>query len=86
MNEEIVDISPTDPKVLAAAKAYIEGEYKEGHAIELVDRIHTIIVMAEELLRDHPAAIKFGLNDKILAIDEALNNLYQEAGAFAFDE
>ncbi len=83
---EIVDISPTDPKILAAAKAYVEGEYNEGHAIELADRVHTLIVMLDELLTDHPAVIKFELHDRVETIGLELAELYSEAGEISFSQ
>jgi hypothetical protein len=62
------------------------SEYNEGHGIELVDRISTVVMMIDELLIDHPAAIEFNLNAKIEAVGLTLAGLYQEAGAAEFDK
>ena len=57
-----------------------DKEFNEGHIVEGVDRIHTIIVMIEELLIDHPAIVKAGVSHDILEAQEILTTAYQKVG------
>jgi hypothetical protein len=48
------------------------SEWNDGFILEGCDRCHTIMVMAEELLRDHPSVLRVG-GEQIL--DHAMGNI-----------
>lgn len=53
----------------------------EFHYHEALDRSHTILVVIEELLVNHPVIENHkGLNDKIQKISTLLSEVYQEVG------
>ena len=56
-------------------------EYNEGHQIEGLDRCHTLLVLMEELLQDHPAVLLAGGADKLDKAAESIADLYQMIGA-----
>lgn len=55
-------------------------EYNSGHYIEFLDRIHTIQTMLDNLLLDHVAARKYGVNNNLHQISDDLMKVYQETG------
>lgn len=52
-------------------------EYNLGHLIEGYDRCHTIVVMINELLNEHPAIIKSGQQWRIDKALEFITDAYQ---------
>tara|TARA_R100001244_G_scaffold125669_1_gene95671 strand:- start:1015 stop:1197 length:183 start_codon:yes stop_codon:yes gene_type:complete len=56
------------------------SECNEGHAHEALDRCHTLQVMIEELLTDHPGIVKAGAANDILAAQTLIGEAYQKVG------
>lgn len=54
------------------------------HLHELVDRVHCVQVMIQELLMDHPASGLVG--NKFRLASEQLGDAYQQLGRISFDE
>lgn len=61
-----------------------EVEITEFHKHELLDRIHAINVMFDQLVVDHKAASLIAAD--IEATGEALADLYQKAGQIRFPD
>lgn len=55
--------------------------FNEGHITEGCDRCHTINIMLDELLTDHPAVVKAGQNLEIQRIMQRVAAVYQKIGA-----
>ena len=55
----------------------------EFHKYELLDRIHCVAHMFDELIYDHPAADL--IRDKIVAASDTLHAAYQAAGVMRFE-
>ena len=64
-----------------------EVEWNDGYYLESMDRIHTIQIMAEELLNGHPAILKLKCGEERLElIQDMLYDLYQDIGKMEFEE
>lgn len=64
----------------------VDPEWNDGYWVEGLDRVHTILVMFEELLGEdtrgfHPAIKKAHLEKKVSKIGTKLAKLYQDLGA-----
>lgn len=55
----------------------------DGHWAEALDRVHTMQIMLNELLADHPAIIAIEANSLIHQQLKSFNALYQILGAKA---
>lgn len=61
-------------------KEGIAQPYNAGHQIEGLDRCNTIMVMLEQLLREHPAVVRAGGQPLIKQAYSAIWTLYQNIG------
>lgn len=57
-----------------------DQEFNKGHMLEGVDRINTVVGLIEELLINHPAILKTGVNDDIIKAQSILSEAYQKVG------
>ena len=53
-------------------------KFNKGHILEAGDRLHTMIILSEQLLRNHPALKKAKLNKRFKKVIKKLNNMYQK--------
>ena len=58
----------------------VENEFNDGHIVEGFDRCHTIMLLIDELLRDHPAVLKVDGNCHQEKAIEEIMKLYQKIG------
>ena len=61
------------------------SEFNEGHIIEGLDRCHTIMILMDEIIIEHPAVIKAGVNDDLLEAQGLIMKAYQAIGALSND-
>jgi hypothetical protein len=57
-----------------------EVDWNEGYVNEGLDRCHTIQVMIEELLVDHPTVLKSKSWDELQRASDLINDVYQQIG------
>lgn len=57
-----------------------QQEFNDGHIIEGLDRLNSLMVMSHELLENHPAIIKAGLQDRLSKLQASIMDMYQAIG------
>jgi hypothetical protein len=62
-----------------------DGEIDEFHLHELLDRLHTLQNMWENIIQNHPAC-GILIKDKAEAVQDAIGDLYQEIADVRFSE
>jgi len=67
-------------------KVLEEIEWNDGYWFEAMDRVWCTAHTIEELLFEHPAIMRAGLNDDIEAILTKMHNIYQAIGIAEFRE
>ena len=61
------------------------NEFNKGHWFEAMDRAHTLMVMLDQLLTDHPAIVKAGLEEDVSDVHKGLWDIYQKMGVKEFE-
>lgn len=54
--------------------------YNPGHQIEGLDRCHTVLMMLDQLLLDHPAVVKSEVSHLVEEAFGAIYQAYQKIG------
>ena len=62
-----------------------EVEWNDGHILEGLDRCHTLLVLIDQLLNEHPAIIKAGMEENLSKAEEMIVDIYQEIGRLDFE-
>lgn len=55
-------------------------EWNDGYILEGMDRIHTVQVIIDSLIVDHPSIVLLGLQKDISKVQRKLNKIYQAIG------
>jgi hypothetical protein len=62
----------------------MNNEWNDGYYFELLDRTHTVMVLIEELVDQHPALEKIGCQKDIDLVQSTLMKVYQKVGEADF--
>lgn len=55
-------------------------QFNDGHITEGLDRCNTIMIMIEELLREHPSVLKANVSSDVDTASKAIMKAYQKIG------
>lgn len=61
-------------------------QFNEGYIVEGLDRCHTIMVMIEELLSEHPSVDKAKVEYKIARASSLIGEAYQAIGQLSVED
>ena len=68
---------PTDHHAVIINKQGVDHfTWNDGYVSEATDRFHTLMVMINELIVDHPAVIRAGLTSNVTEITDKIYNCY----------
>jgi len=57
-----------------------EIEWNDGYILEGMDRCHSVMVMIGELLDEHPAIVRSGVQEKLESATDLIMDCYQTIG------
>ena len=65
----------------------MDTEWNDGYYLESMDRIHTIQIMIDNLLDQHPAIVKLKCGqERVDLVQDMLGDIYQDIGKMEDDE